>query len=127
VSERGFGPHGKPLADLSDEELRAELGLRRQRRGARGKTAAPAATTSLTRGDDASSTLAAPIAARHYASLELVPGAPLPEVERAYERLRAKYEPFTRVPDAERSSAAASLLRGLQRAYEELRAALERR
>jgi hypothetical protein len=125
VSERGFGPLGKPLAALSDDELRAELSARRQRRGARGVL--PATVAIVSPSAEPVSALASPAAARHYASLELAPGAPLPEVERAYERLRAKYEPFTRLPDAERSSAAASLLRSLQRAYEELRTALERR
>jgi hypothetical protein len=119
VSERFFGPQGKALAALSDDELRAELALRRQRRNAQPLHGTPR--------EASASALPSPIATRHYASLELAPGAQLPEVERAYERLRAKYEPFTRSTDGERSTAAANLLRGLQRAYDELRAALERR
>lgn len=89
----------KPLAELSDEELSAELAARRRRRG-------------MTAGED-----------KHYASLELPIGAPREAIERAYARLRAKYEPFAAAADRERSQAAQQLLDGLRRAYDALKGA----
>jgi len=94
----------KPLAELSDAELAAELTERRRLRGA------PVLTGF----------------AKQYASLELAEGAPLDAVEQAYERLRAKYEPFANGGDAQRSQAARQLLDGLRSAYDALRAALSR-
>lgn len=94
----------KPLAELSDAELAAEIAERRKLRG----------------------TPALIGYAKQYASLELSEGAPLVEVESAYQRLRAKYEPFANGADAQRSAAAKQLLDGLRSAYEALRAALAR-
>jgi DnaJ-class molecular chaperone len=94
----------KPLAELTDAELAAELTERRRLRGA-------PLITGFT---------------KQYASLELADGATLAEVESAYERLRAKYEPFVNGGDAHRSQAAKQLLDGLRGAYDALRAALSR-
>jgi len=94
----------KPLAELSDAELHAELVERRKLRGA------PLVTGH----------------AKHYASLELAEGAPLEAVEQAYVRLRAKYEPFAAGADAERSQAAKRLLDALRSAYDALRTALSK-
>jgi DnaJ-class molecular chaperone len=94
----------KPLAELTDAELAAELTERRRLRGA-------PILTGYT---------------KQYASLELADGATLAEVESAYERLRAKYEPFANGGDAQRSAAAKQLLDGLKSAYDALRAALSR-
>jgi hypothetical protein len=90
----------KPLAELTDAELSAELAARRARRGGVIPTA------------------------KHYASLELQEGASLDDIEKAYRRLRAKYEPFVTAADKERSQAAQSLLDALRTAYDALRAAL---
>jgi hypothetical protein len=98
-------PH-KPLGQLTDAELSAELAARRKRRGA--------------------AEASAPAHAKHYASLELAEGAPLDAVEQAYQRLRAKYEPFVTGGDAERSQAAKRLLDALRTAYDALRATLAR-
>jgi hypothetical protein len=95
---------GKPLAELSDAELHVELVERRKLRGA------PVITGH----------------AKHYASLELAEGAPLEAVEQAYERLRAKYEPFIATGDTERSQAAKRLLDALRNAHDALRVALSR-
>lgn len=96
----------KPLGELTDAELQAELSARRARRGA------PVAV-SVTH-------------AKHYASLELAEGAGLDAVEQAYQRLRAKYEPFAAGTDPERSQAAKHLLDALHKAYDALRSALSR-
>ena len=96
----------KPLSELSDAELSAELTERRRGRGA--------------------VDLALTAHAKHYASLELAEGAPIEAVEQAYERLRAKYEPFITGGDAERSQAAKRLLDALRTAYDALRVALSR-
>ena len=93
----------KPLAELTDAELHAELLERRKLRGA-----------PLISGY-----------AKQYASLELPEGAPLEAVEQAYQRLRAKYEPFA-AADTERGRAAKQLLDALRNAYDALRAALSR-
>jgi DnaJ-domain-containing protein 1 len=98
----------KPLAELTDAELQAELAARRKLRGAvpPEPTAAPAASTAL---------------AKHYASLELEEGAPLDAIEAAYARLRAKYQPFAAAADRERSEAARRLLEALRQAYDALK------
>jgi len=100
---------GKPLSELTDAELSAELATRRKRRGYVEPAAAP--TTAH---------------AKHYASLELMEGAPLDAVEQAYQRLRAKYEPFVTGGDLERSQAAKRLLDALRNAYDALRTTLAR-
>lgn len=100
----------KPLAELTDAELSAELARRRKLRGGVSPDelaiAAPGAGGGL---------------AKHYASLELEEGAPLAAVEAAYARLRAKYQPFVTAGDRERSDAARRLLEGLRHAYEALK------
>ena len=94
----------KPLGELTDAELSAELVERRRLRGA------PLITGY----------------AKQYASLELADGASLAEVEGAYERLRGKYEPFVSGGDAQRSAAAKQLLDALRGAYDALRTALSK-
>jgi len=100
----------KPLAELTEAELTAELARRRKQRGGspldEAVTAAPAASAAL---------------AKHYASLELAEGAPLDAIEAAYARLRAKYQPFVAAADRERSEAARRLLEGLSQAYDALK------
>jgi hypothetical protein len=96
----------EPPSALTDAELSAELAARRKRRGV--TEPAPHAKLYST----------------HYASLELAEGAPLDAVEQAYQRLRAKYEPFVAAGDGERKQAAQRLLDALRHAYDALRTAL---
>lgn len=95
----------KPLAELTDAELAAELSERRKLRGHVPAAPAQAASAALS---------------KHYASLELEEGAPRDAIEAAYQRLRAKYQPFVTAADRERSEAARRLLEALRAAYEAL-------
>jgi DnaJ-domain-containing protein 1 len=104
MSERRALPD-KPLSELSDKELSAELSERRARRGMMPAQTPPSA---------------GPLA-KHYASLELEEGAPLDAIEASYARLRAKYQPFAAAADRERSEAARRLLEALHKAYDALK------
>lgn len=103
LSEGRFGPSGKKLADLSDEELRQEQARRR---------------------GEPSSSVQKPTWRRvkqYLANLELSPGATWPEIERAYNRLRDRYSPDKHEGHPERHEAAQELSSSLTSAYQSLR------
>lgn len=108
LSEGRFGPSGKKLAELSDEELRAERARRR------GEQAPAESTPSWKR------------VKQYLANLELSPGATWPEIERAYERLRERYSPEKHEGHPERHEAALELSGSLTRAYQALRRYFEK-
>lgn len=117
MSERGS--RSKLLAELSDEELRAEANRRRRRRGggdARLGRDRSEMRERLRRRGGVPSRLK-----RYYANLELTPGSGLDEVREAYERLREKYHPRRHAADPEKAEAAQTLLDSLTEAYRELR------
>jgi len=111
----GFGPLGKPLDELSDQELIEEVKRRRKRRGVDGKSRTESKTTGARTTSHSSDR-----SAQYLANLELEPGASAEEIEAAYKRLRAKYEPYTRSQDEKRRSAARTLMDSLQEAFREL-------
>ncbi len=104
LSDGPFGPEGKKLAELSDEELRAERARRR------GEQAPDEARPTLQR------------VKQYLANLELSPGATWPEVERAYKRLADRYSPDKHAGHPERHETAVELSESLGRAYRALRA-----
>lgn len=101
-----FGPKAKAASELTDSELERELHARRLKR-ARGADA-QASLRRHTNSDEI---------ARFFANLELPPDACIADVHAAYDRLLAKYEPYTAHADPERSRAARALLESLERAY----------
>jgi len=103
LSDGKFGPSARKLAELSDEELLAE---RTKRRGERASEKSP---------------LTWPRIRQYLANLELNPGATWPDVERAYERLRARYSPDKHETDPDRHRAALELTDSLTKAYQALR------
>jgi DnaJ-domain-containing protein 1 len=103
LSEGRFGPSGKKLAELSDEELRQEQARRR------GKPTSSEAKPSWRR------------VKQYLANLELSPGATWPEVERAYKRLRDRYSPEKHEGHPERHETAQELSGSLTNAYQALR------
>lgn len=129
----------KPLADMSDRELEEELQRRRRMRAA--KKASPITeqdrralavferaelggipsegSRGAPSGDMAAAVERADLA-RHYAALELRPGAALPEIERAYRQLLAKYDPAKHAGNPDKHRAATQLVNELTRAYQVL-------
>ncbi|AKF06151.1 DnaJ domain-containing protein [Sandaracinus amylolyticus] len=124
----------KPLAEMSDRELDEELQRRRRLRAAARRPEAPitdAERQMLARferqtareesGGEPSSWVAQAAErvdlARHYAALELKPGATLAQVETAYKALVAKYDPQKHAGDPERHRAATQLVQELGRSY----------
>jgi DnaJ-domain-containing protein 1 len=103
LSDGTFGPLGKKLADLSDEELRQE---RSKRQGER-LPSEPKPTWRRVR--------------QYLANLELSPGATWPEIERAYKRLRERYSPEKHAGHPERHEVAQELNSSLMNAYDALR------
>ena len=108
LSDGPFGPRGKPLADLTDEELREERARRR------GQPPPNAAHPTLQR------------VRQYLANLELSSGATWPEVQRAYDRLRERYDPVKHEGHPERHETAKELSESLARAYEALRRYFEK-
>jgi len=102
LSDGPFGPSGKKLTELSDEELEAE---RERRLGPPTSVERPA----LSR------------VKQYLANLELGPGATWPEVQRAYERLKERYHPAKHEAHPERHETAVELTQSLNKAYEGLR------
>ncbi|HJL14596.1 MAG TPA: hypothetical protein RMH99_03000 [Sandaracinaceae bacterium LLY-WYZ-13_1] len=103
----------KPLAELTDAELEAELQRRRRKRGyAPGRGA-----SASSRGGRAPGWKVR----QWYRSLELEPGASRDAVEEAYARLSKKYDPERYDDDAEKRRVAVKLLAGLGEAYYGLR------
>lgn len=103
LSEGRFGPSGKQLANLSDEELLRE---RARRRGEQ-PLDEPKPTWRRVK--------------QYLANLELNPGATWPEIERAYKRLRERYSPEKHEGHPERHEAAQELDSSLTNAYQALR------
>ena len=103
LSEGTFGPSGKPLAELSDDELRAELARRR------GEEPIDESRPTWQR------------VKQYLANLELSSDATWPEVERAYRRLRDRYSPDKHATDPDRHQTAQELVDSLGRAYRGLR------
>ena len=103
LSDGPFGPNGKKLAELTDQELRAERARRR------GEQPVDEGRLTLQR------------VKQYLANLELSPGATWPEVERAYERLRSRYSPDKHKGHPERHETALELNESLARAYQALR------
>ena len=104
LSDGAFGPSGKKLADLSDQELRQERARRR------GEPEPPTSKPTWKR------------VKQYLANLELSPGATLPEIERAYTRLKERYSPEKHEGHPERHETAMELNESLTRAYRALRA-----
>lgn len=103
LSDGPFGPSGKKLAELTDQELLEE---RRRRHG----------------DDEPEQRRPGWARVKQYlANLELSPGATLSDVERAYERLLERYRPERHAEDPERHRAAQELTDSLTRAYRALR------
>jgi len=103
LSDGTFGPNGKKLANLSDDELRDERARRR------GEQPPDQPRPTLQR------------VKQYLANLELSQGATWLEVERAYQRLREKYSPDKHEGHPERHETAVELSDSLTRAYEALR------
>jgi DnaJ-domain-containing protein 1 len=105
---------GKPLSELTDQELETEL---QRRRRARGSSATD--TSSLPR--SAPSRLAAAVRRSNvrqwYTNLELNPGATRAEIEAAYQRLMERYSPDKHRGNPERFRDATRLTEGLTEAY----------
>jgi len=91
------------LRDMTEEELREELARRREQR----------------QPESIKPTLRR--VKQYLANLELSPGATWPEVERAYRRLRERYDPEKHEGHPERHETAIDLSDSLTRAYEALR------
>jgi DnaJ-domain-containing protein 1 len=104
LSDGKFGPSGKKLADLSDDELLQE---RADRQGDRVPVHSKPSWKRVR---------------QYLANLELSPGATWPEIERAYKRLRERYSPEKHKGHPERHEAAQELNNSLMNAYEALRA-----
>ena len=103
LSDGPFGPDGRKLAELTDEELHAE----RARRRGEESPAEPPPTLQRVR--------------QYLANLELSPSATWPEVERAYKRLRERYSPEKHQDHPERHETAVELNESLSKAYRALR------
>lgn len=139
MSDGEPGALQKPLAEMSDRELEEELQRRRRHRAAAKRPDAPiteAERRSLQQferaqgsggggGWVAEATERVDLA-RHYAALELAPGATLAQVEASYRALMVKYDPAKHARDPERHRAAVQLVQELGRAYETLRERLRR-
>ena len=108
LSDGPFGPDRKKLAELTDQELREERARRR------GEQPAEETRPSLRR------------VRQYLANLELSPGATWPEIERAYERLRNRYNPDQHEAHPERHEMALELSESLTKAYRSLRAYFKR-
>jgi len=111
----------KPLSELTDKELEAELVRRRRMRAGRGgaANAEPSAEASGARAAVQRANVR-----QWYANLELAPGATVDDVKAAYERLMKRYDPAKHARDPDKHRAATDLARGLREAYEGLLAYL---
>ncbi len=111
----------KTVAELSDEELEAELLRRRRARAQSRSELGPIAATSERDNPERQRLM------QYYANLELPPFAPVDEVKRAYRDLMKRYHPDRHGADPERHKAATELAQSLTRAYEALLDYLEKR
>jgi DnaJ-domain-containing protein 1 len=126
----------KPLSEMSDRELEAELQRRRAARAAR--QGSPAPITDVERrmlerfersergasgatggpGGGMADAVARLDLAKHYAALELKPGATLAQVQRAFEELMARYDPDKHRASPDKHRAATQLVAELTRSYQ---------
>lgn len=113
LSKGKFGPRGKSLRALTDEELHDEQRTRRLARAPK-QDETPAAKPGWRR------------VRQYFANLELDPGASAQEVERAYNRLLERYHPDKHREDPEKHRAAKELTDSLTHAYRSLRRYLAR-
>jgi DnaJ-domain-containing protein 1 len=139
LRQRPFGPAGKPLAALSDQELH-EVAMRRRAARASGRATgqtaqAPAATSprhapGRETGPGTHPPAATPAQSRPthvrqwYANLEVPEGASMETVEAAYARLMRRYDPDRHRGDPDKHRAALDLTRSLTHAYRGLTAHL---
>lgn len=108
----------KPVAELTDQELEAELRERRQRRAERVlATGAPLEDEAPRPRIDVAQALA---------NLELPAAATFADVEAKYRSLMERYSPERHAKDPERHRAALELSARLTRAYQVLYEALKR-
>lgn len=101
---------GKPLRELSDDELEAEVQRRRRARGHEGGAEVrrePRLAAAVQRAN----------VRQWYANLELKPGATRADIEAAYQRLMARYHPDKHRGSPERHRDATRLAQGLSEAY----------
>lgn len=111
----------KRVAELSDDELEAELLRRRRQRAGVRSNLGPIAGTSERDSPEQKQLL------QYYANLELPPFASIEEVKRAYKDLVRRYHPDKHAGDPERQKVASELTQSLTRAYEALTRYLEAR
>jgi DnaJ-domain-containing protein 1 len=112
----------KPLSELTDKELEAELVRRRRMRAGRGGAAS---TEPSAEASGARAAVQRANVRQWYANLELAPGATIEDVKAAYERLMKRYDPAKHARDPDKHRAATDLARGLREAYEGLLAYLD--
>lgn len=108
LSDGEFGPSGKRLSELSDQELLDERARRR------GKQATDQAGPGWRR------------MRQYLANLELGTGATWPDIERAYARLLERYRPEKHAHDPERHRAAQELTESLTNAFQALQRYFDR-
>lgn len=110
----------KRVAELSDEELEAELVRRRKARAEARSVGGPIASKNERDSPERQQLV------QYYANLELPPFAPLDDVKRAYKELIRRYHPDKHAGDPERQKVANELTQSLTKAYEAILAAMER-
>lgn len=104
----------KPVHELSDAELEAELDKRRRARGGAGTEPSPRVQRALDALEKDREVLQA------YANLELPRGAKWGDIETRYRELLARFHPDKHRNDPERYRAALDVVAGLTRAYQVL-------
>jgi hypothetical protein len=104
----------KPVHELSDAELEAELDRRRRARGGPIAEPSPRVQRALDAIEKDREVLQA------YANLELARGAKWSEIETRYRELLARFHPDKHRNDPERYRAALDVVAGLTRAYQVL-------
>lgn len=114
----------KPVSELTDRELEEEL-QRRRRLRALGRGSASSGPSEAGRSWIAAASERVDLA-RHYAALELEPGASLSRVESAYRSLVAKFHPDKHKADPEKHHAALKVVAELERSFRALAAHLQR-
>ncbi|MCC7536979.1 MAG: DnaJ domain-containing protein [Deltaproteobacteria bacterium] len=121
------GETSKPLGEMTDAELDAEI--ERRRRGRGGSKQPPSEQETLP-GRPAPQpakprTGAEASLARAYANLELPEGASLERVKTAYRSLMERYHPDNHIDDPDAHAAALKLAQSLTKAYADLLAHLD--
>ena len=105
----------RPVAELDDAALEAEV---RERRRARAATRGASPTSEPARA--AAAAVARADASRYYAMLEVPPSASLAQVEASYRALSARYDPQRHAGDPEKFRTAQRVADELTRAYRAL-------